>query len=74
MTDPFDEVDVSRRPISIRASQLNQLLSGRTAHNAQKDAVGLEGLLDSLFVLFDECNKDGLLKNEYISTFVNKCM
>ena len=73
MTDPFDEVDVSLRPISIRASQLNQLLLGRTAHYGQKDAVGMDGLLDSLFVLFDECNKDGLLKNQYISTFVNKC-
>jgi len=73
MTDPFDEVDVSRRPISMRASQLNQLLLGRTTHIDQTAVVGLEGLLDTLFVLYDECNKDSLLKNQYISTFVKKC-
>ncbi len=39
----------------------------------QRHLVTREGLLDALLVLYDECNSDCLMKNEYIADFVHKC-
>ena len=30
-------------------------------------------LIDALLALYEECNNASLLKNQYISTFVDKC-
>ena len=57
--------------IAGRMSRLNQLFQGRRAD--QKAIVGREGLLDALFVLYDECKNEYLMKNQYIAEFVKKC-
>ena len=60
--------------IACRTSKLNQMFQGRKLTSDQKSIVGREGLLDALFVLYDECSSECLMKNEYIAEFVNKCM
>ena len=59
--------------IASRTSKLNQMFQGRKLKADQKSIVGREGLLDALFVLYDECSSECLMKNEYIAEFVKKC-
>lgn len=59
--------------IACRTSKLNQMFQGRKLSADQKSVVGREGLLDALFVLYDECSNECLMKNEYIANFVKKC-
>lgn len=67
-------------PISSRASRLNSLILNRpeTLSKEQKEvcsAINREGLLDALFLLYDECSKDALKKrNKNIQEFATKCM
>lgn len=35
--------------------------------------VGHEGLLDALFVLYDECNNDQMKKDANVCAFIDKC-
>jgi citron Rho-interacting kinase len=66
-------------PISSRASRLNSLILNRpeALGKEQKDicsAINREGLLDALFVLYNECSKDSLKKrNKNINDFATKC-
>lgn len=66
-------------PITSRASRLNSLILNRpeSLSKEQKEvcsAINREGLLDALFLLYDECSKDALRKrNKNINDFSTKC-
>lgn len=65
--------------IQTRASRLNTLILNRpeTLNKEQKEvcsAINREGLLDALFLLYDECSKDALKKrHKNIQDFASKC-
>lgn len=69
----------SMLPISSRATRLNSLIINRpeTLSKEQREicrAINREGLLDALFLLYDECSKDALKKrNKNIQDFAAKC-
>ena len=66
-------------PISSRTSRLNSLILNRpeALQKEQKEvcaAINREGLLDALFLLYDECSKENLKKrNKNINEFASKC-
>lgn len=39
----------------------------------QQSALSREGILDGLFVLFEECSQPALMKIKHVSSFVQKC-
>jgi len=59
--------------ISSRLSKLNRLLIGRSSVTENKTLVTRDGLLDVLFLLFEECNQDYLARNQYVTAFTGKC-
>lgn len=65
--------------ISARTTRLNSLILGRpeALPKEQKEicsGINRDGLLDALFVLYEECNKDALKKkNKNIQDFTTKC-
>uniref|UniRef100_A0A6I8N5Y4 Citron Rho-interacting kinase n=1 Tax=Ornithorhynchus anatinus TaxID=9258 RepID=A0A6I8N5Y4_ORNAN len=61
-------------PIGSRASRLNLLFQGKPSFLTQQQTSPLsrEGILDSLFVLFEECRKPALMKIKHVSDFVKK--
>jgi hypothetical protein len=65
--------------ISARTTRLNSLILGRpeALKNPQKEicaGINRDGLLDALFVLYDECSKDAVKKkSKHIQDFTNKC-
>lgn len=66
--------------ISARTTRLNSLIINRLETLLKKEqreacrAINREGLLDALFLLFDECSKDAVKKrNKNIQDFVTKC-
>lgn len=65
--------------ISVRTTRLNSLILGRseaTSKIPKPVANGLcrESLLDTLCLLYDECNKDHLKKKDKnVHEFVKKC-
>ncbi|XP_075070897.1 citron Rho-interacting kinase [Mixophyes fleayi] len=68
---------LSSEPITSRATRLNNFFQGKSSgqfsfHQQQLLALSREGLLDSLFVLFEECNNPPLLKIKHVSNFVKK--
>lgn len=68
------EASVEKESISFRLTKLNQLLAGRSSLSLpHKSLLSCDGLLDSLFVLFDECSCEYLARNQYVSSFVKKC-
>ncbi|XP_043925695.1 citron Rho-interacting kinase [Protopterus annectens] len=68
----------SMEPIASRCSHLNLLFQGKPMvlkqQHEQQSAYPFtrEGLLDSLFVLFDECSNPALMKIKHVSDFVRK--
>lgn len=65
---------LSVEPIIRRIRRLHTLVSSGGLEAGQHGAlVGQEGLLDALLVLYEECNKDYLKREENITTFINKC-
>lgn len=61
-------------PIIKRILQLHSLISSGGLEAGQHGAlVGQEGLLDALLVLYEECSKDYLKREENVTTFINKC-
>jgi hypothetical protein len=65
--------------ISARTTRLNSLILGRpeALPKEQKEiceGINRDGLLDALFVLYDECSKDSVKKkHKTIQEFTNKC-
>lgn len=65
--------------ISARTTRLNSIILGRpeTLKAEQKEickGISREGLLDALFVLYEECNKDAIKKkSSQVSEFATKC-
>lgn len=65
--------------ISARTTRLNSLILGRpeALPVPQKEicsGINRDGLLDALFVLYDECSKDAIKKkSKNIQDFTNKC-
>lgn len=65
--------------ISARTTRLNSLILGRpeALPKEQKEicsGINRDGLLDALFVLYDECNKDAVKKkHKPIQDFTTKC-
>ncbi|XP_065309458.1 citron Rho-interacting kinase-like isoform X2 [Dermacentor albipictus] len=63
----------SREPIALRSTKLNHLVLGRAScslpnrHLASRDS-----LLDALFSLYDECNREVLRRDKNISLFLDK--
>lgn len=39
----------------------------------QMSPLSREGILDALFVLFEECSQPALMKIKHVSNFVRKC-
>ncbi|XP_077150921.1 citron Rho-interacting kinase isoform X2 [Ranitomeya variabilis] len=67
---------LSSEPLTSRATRLHNFLQGKSSCQfplqQQLCALTREGLLDSLFVLFEECNSPALLKIKHVSNFVKK--
>ncbi|NXW15795.1 CTRO kinase, partial [Circaetus pectoralis] len=61
-------------PISSRISRLNLLFQGKPLFVTQQQMSPLsrEGILDSLFVLFEECRNPTLMKIKHVGSFVKK--
>ncbi|NWW28476.1 CTRO kinase, partial [Falcunculus frontatus] len=61
-------------PISSRVSRLNLLFQGKPLFVTQQQMSPLsrEGILDSLFVLFEECRNPALMKTKHVGNFVKK--
>ncbi|XP_019394782.1 PREDICTED: citron Rho-interacting kinase isoform X1 [Crocodylus porosus] len=61
-------------PVASRASRLNLLFQGKPLFVTQQQMSPLsrEGILDSLLVLFEECNNPSLMKIKYVGNFVKK--
>ncbi|XP_053938129.1 citron Rho-interacting kinase isoform X5 [Cuculus canorus] len=61
-------------PIGSRASRLNLLFQGKPLFVTQQQMSPLsrEGILDSLFVLFEECRNPALMKIKHVGNFVKK--
>nr|XP_048278869.1 citron Rho-interacting kinase isoform X1 [Myodes glareolus] len=61
-------------PIASRASRLNAFFQGKPPPviQQQQSALSREGILDGLFVLFEECSQPALMKMKHVSSFVQK--
>ncbi|XP_037012096.1 citron Rho-interacting kinase isoform X8 [Artibeus jamaicensis] len=61
-------------PIASRASRLNLFFQGKPPFMTQQQMSPLsrEGILDALFVLFEECSQPALMKMKHVSNFVRK--
>ncbi|XP_072353934.1 citron Rho-interacting kinase-like isoform X2 [Scyliorhinus torazame] len=64
-------------PITNRCSRMNMFFQGKTpflgrAQLQSSCRLSREGLIDAIFVLFDECNRPELLKIKHVANFVNK--
>ncbi|XP_072735926.1 citron Rho-interacting kinase isoform X4 [Ciconia boyciana] len=61
-------------PITSRISRLNLLFQGKPLFVTQQQMSPLsrEGILDSLFVLFEECRNPTLMKIKHVGNFVKK--
>ncbi|NXE72033.1 CTRO kinase, partial [Cochlearius cochlearius] len=61
-------------PIATRISRLNLLFQGKPLFVTQQQMSPLsrEGILDSLFVLFEECRNPALMKIKHVGNFVKK--
>ncbi|GAB1290070.1 Citron Rho-interacting kinase [Apodemus speciosus] len=61
-------------PIASRASRLNLFFQGKPPLMTQQQmsALSREGMLDALFVLFEECSQPALMKMKHVSSFVRK--
>ncbi|XP_061865695.1 citron Rho-interacting kinase isoform X2 [Colius striatus] len=61
-------------PITSRVSRLNLLFQGKPLFVTQQQMSPLsrEGILDSLFVLFEECRNPALMKMKHVGNFVKK--
>ncbi|XP_010119777.1 PREDICTED: citron Rho-interacting kinase isoform X1 [Chlamydotis macqueenii] len=61
-------------PITSRISRLNLLFQGKPLFVTQQQMSSLsrEGILDSLFVLFEECRNPALMKIKHVGNFVKK--
>ncbi|NXG16080.1 CTRO kinase, partial [Grallaria varia] len=61
-------------PITSRASRLNLLFQGKPLFVTQQQMSPLsrEGILDLLFVLFEECRNPTLMKIKHVGNFVKK--
>ncbi|NXC45902.1 CTRO kinase, partial [Penelope pileata] len=61
-------------PIAARAARLGALLQGKPLFVTQQQMSPLsrEGILDSLFVLFEECRNPALMKIKHVGNFVKK--
>uniref|UniRef100_A0A8C3XWA0 Citron Rho-interacting kinase n=1 Tax=Chelydra serpentina TaxID=8475 RepID=A0A8C3XWA0_CHESE len=64
----------SMESIASRASRLNLLFQGKPPFVTQQQMSPLsrEGILDSLFVLFEECSNPALMKIKHVGNFVKK--
>ncbi|XP_053862918.1 citron Rho-interacting kinase isoform X4 [Malaclemys terrapin pileata] len=64
----------SMETIASRASRLNLLFQGKPPFVTQQQMSPLsrEGILDSLFVLFEECSNPALMKIKHVGNFVKK--
>ncbi|GAB1597252.1 citron Rho-interacting kinase-like [Argonauta hians] len=59
--------------ITHRIQKLEKLMQGEIHESGiSQSLVNHQGLLDSLYVLFDECQTQNLLKNKYVYEFVKK--
>ncbi|NWR75988.1 CTRO kinase, partial [Centropus unirufus] len=61
-------------PVASRVARLNLLFQGKPLFVTQQQMSPLsrEGILDSLFVLFEECRNPALMKIKHVGNFVKK--
>uniref|UniRef100_A0A2K6FJR5 Citron Rho-interacting kinase n=1 Tax=Propithecus coquereli TaxID=379532 RepID=A0A2K6FJR5_PROCO len=61
-------------PIASRASRLNLFFQGKPPFMTQQQMSPLsrEGILDALFVLFEECSQPALMKIKHVSNFLGE--
>ena len=56
-----------------RLAKLSQLVSGRSCHQMEQYGLTtMDGLLDALLVLYEECTNENLAKKTHIGDFVKK--
>ncbi|KAM4709498.1 citron Rho-interacting kinase [Discoglossus pictus] len=66
---------LSTEPITSRVARINHFFQGKSSCQfplQQLSVLTREGLLDSLFVLFQECNNPSLMKIKHVANFVKK--
>lgn len=68
-------MEATRESIRDRILRLNNLLSQSTlpVKSDSNGSISCELLLDSLILLYDECNNEFLMKDPLIADFVEKC-
>lgn len=67
-------VPAVREPIAVRSTKLNHLLLGRgSGQLANRHLASRDSLLDALFALYDECNREQLRRDKNIALFLDKC-
>ncbi|XP_062037894.1 citron Rho-interacting kinase isoform X6 [Lepus europaeus] len=71
---PPDAAAAAAEPIASRASRLHHFFQGKPPFMTQQQMSPLsrEGILDALFVLFEECSQPALMKIKHVSNFVRK--
>ncbi|CAN7984770.1 unnamed protein product [Ixodes hexagonus] len=63
----------AREPIAVRSTKLNHLLLGRgSGQLASRHLASRDSLLDALFALYEECNREQLRRDKNIALFLDK--
>ncbi|KAK3927456.1 Citron rho-interacting kinase [Frankliniella fusca] len=64
-------MEPSNETLSVRITRIKNIIMGKT-QDPNTRLLGQEGLIDSLLVLYDECNTDTMKKDANIAAFVEK--
>lgn len=64
-------MEPSSETLSVRITRIKNITMGKT-QDPKTRLLGQEGLIDSLLVLYDECNTDTMKKDPNIAAFVEK--
>ncbi|KAL1482059.1 hypothetical protein MTO96_034041, partial [Rhipicephalus appendiculatus] len=63
----------AREPIALRSNKLNHLVLGRASCSVpNRHLASRDSLLDALFALYDECNREVLRRDKNVSLFLDK--
>lgn len=63
----------AREPITLRSTKLNHLVLGRASCSVpNRHLASRDSLLDALFALYDECNREVLRRDKNIALFLDK--
>lgn len=68
-------MNTSKEPISLRNGRLFNSVLTRSGpmQRTTRMRMSQDALLDAFILLYDECTKDTLRKDMYMTNFINKC-